>query len=215
MTSHATGWQLPTVEDTLQSAREKVSTSRLSLVVWLQRRSCSAWSRRVNCLQRSRWRKPTLRTTTGSTSPPTSFSTSYRRCYAMIWYDVVCSADARKGLVHKNWRFPLFYQALVLNGDVIFFPLISIVWHVTCQVFYSNNAAREAFVEMCESEYVQKVTFDSYLYKKVRQTDRQTDVLLFTIVRLVSTRTRWPIGLYTYTWLRLWASERSIFPFLD
>lgn len=36
------------------------------------------------------------------------------------------------------------------------------------QVFYSNNAAREAFVELCESEYVQKVTFDSYLYKKVR-----------------------------------------------
>lgn len=35
------------------------------------------------------------------------------------------------------------------------------------QVFYSNNAAREAFVELCESEYVQKVTFDSYLYKKV------------------------------------------------
>lgn len=36
------------------------------------------------------------------------------------------------------------------------------------QVFYSNNAAREAFVELCESEYVQRVTFDSYLYKKVR-----------------------------------------------
>lgn len=36
------------------------------------------------------------------------------------------------------------------------------------KVFYSNNAAREAFVELCESEYVQRVTFDSYLYKKVR-----------------------------------------------
>lgn len=36
------------------------------------------------------------------------------------------------------------------------------------KLFYSNNAAREAFVELCESEYVQKVTFDSYLYKKVR-----------------------------------------------
>lgn len=43
--------------------------------------------------------------------------------------------------------------------------------HVICQVFYSNNAAREAFVEMCESEYVQKVTFDSYLYKKVTYID--------------------------------------------
>lgn len=39
----------------------------------------------------------------------------------------------------------------------------------TLQVFYSNNAAREAFVELCESEYVQKVTFDSYLYKRVSQ----------------------------------------------
>lgn len=35
-------------------------------------------------------------------------------------------------------------------------------------MFYSNNAAREAFVELCESEYVQRVTFDSYLYKKVK-----------------------------------------------
>lgn len=40
------------------------------------------------------------------------------------------------------------------------------------QVFYSNNAAREAFVELCESEYVQRVTFDSYLYKKVRTITR-------------------------------------------
>ena len=41
------------------------------------------------------------------------------------------------------------------------------VIRLAIQVFYSNNAAREAFVELCESEYVQKVTFDSYLYKKV------------------------------------------------
>lgn len=33
------------------------------------------------------------------------------------------------------------------------------------QVFYRSNPAREAFVEMCESNYVQKMTFDSYLYK--------------------------------------------------
>lgn len=33
------------------------------------------------------------------------------------------------------------------------------------QVFYRSNPAREAFVEMCESSYVQKMTFDSYLYK--------------------------------------------------
>merc|ERR1712146_35464 len=37
------------------------------------------------------------------------------------------------------------------------------------KVFYSSNAAREAFVEMCDSDYVQKVTFDSYLYKTVQE----------------------------------------------
>lgn len=30
-----------------------------------------------------------------------------------------------------------------------------------------SNPAREAFVEMCKSDYVQKMTFDSYLYKTV------------------------------------------------
>jgi len=33
------------------------------------------------------------------------------------------------------------------------------------KVFYRSNPAREAFVELCEDEYVQKMTFDSYLYK--------------------------------------------------
>ncbi|KAK9796700.1 hypothetical protein WJX73_004853 [Symbiochloris irregularis] len=35
------------------------------------------------------------------------------------------------------------------------------------KVFYRSNPAREAFVEMCKSDYVQKMTFDSYLYKTV------------------------------------------------
>jgi geranylgeranyl reductase len=34
-------------------------------------------------------------------------------------------------------------------------------------VFYRNDAAREAFVEMCDDKDVQKLTFDSYLYKRV------------------------------------------------
>ncbi|WOL17137.1 geranylgeranyl diphosphate reductase, chloroplastic [Canna indica] len=34
-------------------------------------------------------------------------------------------------------------------------------------VFYRSNATREALVEMCADEYVQKMTFDSYLYKRV------------------------------------------------
>lgn len=34
-------------------------------------------------------------------------------------------------------------------------------------VFYRSDAAREAFVEMCADQDVQKLTFDSYLYKTV------------------------------------------------
>merc|ERR1712010_35932 len=35
------------------------------------------------------------------------------------------------------------------------------------KIFYRNDSAREAFVEMCGDKDVQKLTFDSYLYKKV------------------------------------------------
>lgn len=35
------------------------------------------------------------------------------------------------------------------------------------RVFYNSNASREAFVEMCADRDVQKLTFDSYLYKTV------------------------------------------------
>lgn len=40
------------------------------------------------------------------------------------------------------------------------------------KVFFRSNPAREAFVELCEDPYVQKMTFDSYLYK-VRQSVAQ------------------------------------------
>jgi geranylgeranyl reductase len=46
------------------------------------------------------------------------------------------------------------------------------------KVFYSNNGAREAFVELCNSKYVQKVTFDSYLYKKVQGNNPLDDLKL-------------------------------------
>lgn len=42
-----------------------------------------------------------------------------------------------------------------------------LVLDVLQQVFYRSDAAREAFVEMCADEDVQKMTFDSYLYKTV------------------------------------------------
>ncbi|OAY66608.1 Geranylgeranyl diphosphate reductase, chloroplastic [Ananas comosus] len=35
------------------------------------------------------------------------------------------------------------------------------------RVFYGSNAAREALVELCSDEYVQRMTFDSYLHKKM------------------------------------------------
>jgi len=46
------------------------------------------------------------------------------------------------------------------------------------KVFYSNNGAREAFVELCNSKYVQQVTFDSYLYKRVQGNNPIDDIKL-------------------------------------
>ena len=37
------------------------------------------------------------------------------------------------------------------------------------KVFYTNNRARKAFVELCNSKYIQQATFDSYSYKKVQR----------------------------------------------
>merc|ERR1740121_1568697 len=46
------------------------------------------------------------------------------------------------------------------------------------KLFYTSDAARESFVDLCEEEYVQKVTFDSYLYKTVQGNDPVGDVKL-------------------------------------
>jgi len=46
------------------------------------------------------------------------------------------------------------------------------------KVFYTNNGAREAFVELCNSKYVQQVTFDSYLYKRVQGNNPLDDLKL-------------------------------------
>eukprot|EP00172_Hildenbrandia_rubra_P004074 Plantae.Rhodophyta-Hildenbrandia_rubra.ctg7536.p1 GENE.Plantae.Rhodophyta-Hildenbrandia_rubra.ctg7536~~Plantae.Rhodophyta-Hildenbrandia_rubra.ctg7536.p1 ORF type:complete len:468 (-),score=86.89 Plantae.Rhodophyta-Hildenbrandia_rubra.ctg7536:488-1891(-) len=45
-------------------------------------------------------------------------------------------------------------------------------------VFYRSDPAREAFVEMCEDDYVQRVTFDSYLYKQVQTVSPVDDIKL-------------------------------------
>jgi geranylgeranyl diphosphate/geranylgeranyl-bacteriochlorophyllide a reductase len=58
-----------------------------------------------------------------------------------------------------------------------------LVLDILQRVFYTSNAAREAFVEMCNSDYVQRVTFNSYLYKKVQGNNPIEDLkLLFTTV---------------------------------
>ena len=46
------------------------------------------------------------------------------------------------------------------------------------KVFYRSNPAREAFVELCKDDYVQKMTFDSYLYKTVVPGNPLDDVKL-------------------------------------
>ncbi|KDP42911.1 hypothetical protein JCGZ_23853 [Jatropha curcas] len=58
------------------------------------------------------------------------------------------------------------------------------------RVFYGSNMAREALVELCGDEYVQRMTFDSYLYKKLANGDRWEDVKmgLNTIGSLVRCR---------------------------
>lgn len=55
------------------------------------------------------------------------------------------------------------------------------------RVFYGDNAGREALVEMCGNEYVQRMTFESYLYKKLAEGNRWEDAKLMwnTIASLV------------------------------
>lgn len=45
-------------------------------------------------------------------------------------------------------------------------------------VFYRSDPARESFVEMCADDYVQRVTFDSYLYKTVTTVSPVDDLKL-------------------------------------
>lgn len=48
------------------------------------------------------------------------------------------------------------------------------------KVFYGSNAAREALVELCGDEYVQRMTFQSYLYKKLAKGNPLQDFKMFT-----------------------------------
>ena len=61
--------------------------------------------------------------------------------------------------------------------DKLYGPTYTVL-DILQKVFYTSNAAREAFVELCSSEYVQRVTFDSYLYKKVQGNNPIKDLAL-------------------------------------
>lgn len=50
-------------------------------------------------------------------------------------------------------------------------------------VFYGSDAAREALVELCDDEYVQRMSFESYLYKRLAKGNRWEDVkMLFNTI---------------------------------
>lgn len=55
-------------------------------------------------------------------------------------------------------------------------------------VFYRSDPARESFVKMCADDYVQRVTFDSYLYKTVTTVSPVEDIKLLvrTAASLIS-----------------------------
>nr|AAW79316.1 chloroplast geranylgeranyl reductase/hydrogenase [Heterocapsa triquetra] len=59
------------------------------------------------------------------------------------------------------------------------------------KLFYTSDAARESFVDLCELDYVQQVTFDSYLYKTVQGNSPIGDVMLLgkTVSSLVKYNT--------------------------
>ena len=54
----------------------------------------------------------------------------------------------------------------IKKWDKLYGPTYKVL-EILQNIFYSNDAAREAFVEMCDDKDVQRLTFDSYLYKRV------------------------------------------------
>merc|ERR1712203_648661 len=62
------------------------------------------------------------------------------------------------------------------------------------KLFYTSDAARESFVDLCEERYVQQVTFDSYLYKTVQGNNPIGDVGLLgkTLTSLYKNNTSKP-----------------------
>lgn len=90
------------------------------------------------------------------------------------------AAEAIVKLMKGGSRLPTeneIKETYIKDYDRAYGPTYTVL-DILQKVFYSNNAGREAFVELCESEYVQKVTFDSYLYKKVQGNNPLEDLVL-------------------------------------
>jgi geranylgeranyl reductase len=64
---------------------------------------------------------------------------------------IPCEADLKQYLKKWDKKYGSTYKVLEILQNI----------------FYSNDPAREAFVEMCSDQDVQRLTFDSYLYKRV------------------------------------------------
>lgn len=73
-------------------------------------------------------------------------------------------------------------KAYIKPYDAAYGPTYTVL-DILQRVFMNSNGGREAFVNLCKSDYVQRVTFDSYLYKKVQGTNPLADVkLLFDTI---------------------------------
>jgi geranylgeranyl reductase len=95
------------------------------------------------------------------------------------------AAQAVVGLMQGGTRLPTeneIKSTYIRDYDKAYFPTYTVL-DILQKVFYSDNAGREAFVDLCDSEYVQQVTFDSYLYKRVQGNNPIEDIkLLFQTV---------------------------------
>lgn len=95
------------------------------------------------------------------------------------------AGEAISKVVSQTGKLPTQQQMIneyIKPYDNLYLPTYTVL-DILQKVFFSSNAAREAFVELCKSDYVQRVTFNSYLYKKVQGTNPLEDVkLLFETV---------------------------------
>jgi geranylgeranyl reductase len=90
------------------------------------------------------------------------------------------AAEEIVALMKNGSRLPTqaeIEDTYIRKYDGLYGPTYTVL-DILQKVFYTNNGAREAFVELCNSKYVQQVTFDSYLYKRVQGNNPLDDLKL-------------------------------------